>query len=238
MHFRPYPILTLVAIPALALLIWLGVWQAQRAQWKAGLIAEFERTAAADPATLDDVLCGQDQDKTGKVVKIGEVRGLQVRVFGQNSAGQSGWRQYQAVRPSCYSSTGGVLAETGFEPLQIGEAPFQAPAQPAAYTDRFVVEAWPKKPFMAAANSPGKNEWHWFDGSAMSEFLQAGPVDQRYILERLEGLPAYLTRTPPAGHIGYAVTWFGMAIAFVVIYALFHARAGRLRFRKPPPTDT
>jgi surfeit locus 1 family protein len=88
---------------------------------------------------------------------------------------------------------------------------------------------------MAAANAPDRNEWHWFDAAAMTVFLGTGPVDQRFILARLEGKPDYLTRTPPETHIGYAVTWFGMAIGFVVIYALFHARAGRLRFRKREP---
>ena len=110
-----------------------------------------------------------------------------------------------------------------------------APATSADMAGRFLFEAWPAKPMMAAENSPQRNEWHWFDGPAMSAFLGAGPIDQRYILARLDGLPDFLTRTPPSGHIGYAVTWFGMAIAFAVIYALFHARAGRLRLRKREP---
>ena len=232
MHFRPLPVLTLLAIPALAVLLWLGMWQLSRADWKAGLIADFERAAAAAPASLDEVLCGPDNRRIGKVVAVKGAEGLQLRVFGQNSAGQAGWRIFQAVRPGCYSSSGGVLVETGFEPFQIDEGPYSAPAAPENTVGKFIVEAWPDRSPFAAENAPRRNEWHWFDASAMADFLNSGPIDRRLILTKLEGMPAHLIRTPPATHIGYAVTWFGMAMALVVIYALFHARAGRLRIGK------
>jgi len=37
---------------------------------------------------------------------------------------------------------------------------------------------------------------------------------------------------PPQRHFGYAITWWGLAIALGVIYAVFHHSQGRLRFRK------
>lgn len=49
MYFRPFPILTIIAVPALAALIALGVWQVQRASWKADLIVQFEQAAKAEP---------------------------------------------------------------------------------------------------------------------------------------------------------------------------------------------
>jgi surfeit locus 1 family protein len=33
---------------------------------------------------------------------------------------------------------------------------------------------------------------------------------------------------PPERHLGYAVTWWGLAAALVGVYLAFHARAGRL----------
>jgi surfeit locus 1 family protein len=63
-------------------------------------------------------------------------------------------------------------------------------------------------------------------------------LNNRFYLRAFNGqLPDKLTRTPPVTHYGYAVTWFGMAIAFLVIYAAFHARAGRLRFGKGPDSQ-
>jgi len=228
MTFRPYPVLTLIALPLLAALIALGVWQIQRAEWKEGLIADFERASAAAPVSPEEALCG-DGSPLGTVVTAPEAKGLQLRVFGHNAAGDVGWRLFQAMKLGCPGPAGGVLAETGFEPLRSGGIEMPAP-MPMAPTDRFMVEEWPAKQLMANINSPERNEWHWFDAPAMAAFLGAGVIENRYILARVEGMPDHLTRTPPSGHIGYAVTWFGMAIAFVVIYALFHARAGRLRF--------
>jgi len=232
MTFRPYPVLTVLSIPILAALIFLGFWQLERAEWKAGLIADWERASAEPPIAPDVAFCS-DASPIGKVLTVPEARGLQLRVFGHNAAGDVGWRLFQITKPGCSSPP--VLAETGFEPLTISrgiEVPVPIPVKP---TDRFIVEAWPAKQLMAADNFPERNEWHWFDAPAMAAFLGEGAVEPRYILARLEGMPDYLTRTPPSGHIGYAVTWFGMAIAFVVIYALFHARAGRLRFGRQGP---
>ena len=57
MYFRPFPILTIIAIPAMAALIALGVWQSQRAGWKAGLVQQFAEAAKAEPQSPDTALC-------------------------------------------------------------------------------------------------------------------------------------------------------------------------------------
>lgn len=226
MYFRPFPILTIIAVPALAALIWLGVWQSQRAGWKADLIQQFAEAAKAEPQSPEAALCA-GTPKEGAVVAPPMASGPMLRMFGHDAEGLAGWREFQAVQLSC----GAVLAETGFEALNIGGAP---PPSHTAPPDRFLVQSWPEKSFMAPENAPADNEWHWFDAPLMATKLQAAPLNAAFILTPLSGTPDFLTRTPPESHIGYAVTWFGMAIAFAVIYGVFHARAGRLRFRKRP----
>jgi len=226
MYFRPFPILTIVAVPALAALIALGVWQAQRASWKADLIQQFAEAAKAQPQSSEAALCNGSPAE-GTVVAPPTASGPMLRVFGHDTEGTAGWRQFQAVPLSC----GAVLAETGFEALNIGGAP---PLTNKGPPDRFLVQPWPEKSFMAPENAPADNEWHWFDAPLMATHLTAQPLNAAFILTPLSGTPDFLTRTPPESHIGYAVTWFGMAIAFAVIYGVFHARAGRLRFRKRP----
>ncbi len=228
MYFRPYPILTLLAIPALAALIALGVWQSQRAGWKAGLIANFEQASKAEPRPPEAILCG-GKPEAGIVVSPPAGGGKALRVFGHDAGGVAGWRLFQAVATPC----GAVLAETGFEVLDIGGPGGALPVtKTPGPVSRFLVEPWPEKPLMAADNAPERNEWHWFDAHGMARELGVAGLDIPFILTPLTGMPDFLTRTPPETHIGYAVTWFGMAIAFAVIYALFHVRAGRLRFGK------
>lgn len=54
--FRPFPVLTLCALPCLALLMTLGVWQLGRAREKADLIATLATAQAKAPADLEDWL--------------------------------------------------------------------------------------------------------------------------------------------------------------------------------------
>lgn len=225
MYFRPFPILTIIAIPALAALIALGVWQSQRAGWKAGLIAEFAEAAKVTPLPPEEALCARTPE-VGAVVAPPQANGPTLRVFGHDTAGAAGWRLFQTAQLTC----GAVLTQTGFEALAIGGPGGVMPEGPKTTIDRFLVEAWPAKPMMAAENAPDRNEWHWFDAPLMATTLSAAPLNAAFILVPLSGTPDFLTRTPPESHIGYAVTWFGMAIAFALIYAVFHARAGRLRF--------
>ncbi len=43
---------------------------------------------------------------------------------------------------------------------------------------------------------------------------------------------------PPARHLGYALTWYGLALVLIVIYLAYHISVGRLAFAPPrPPED-
>ena len=228
MHFRPFPVLTLIAIPALATLLWLGVWQWGRSGEKAAEIAAFERHMQEPPLQLDRACA--DGLAAGQIIVPPAAAGTVLRVFGHNTSGDPGWKHFQ-ITDLCGKP---VLVESGFDALAIGGpggVP-PAPSTPQAAPDRFIVTPWPGKPFMAADNEPQRNEWSWFDAPAMAQALAQPGLDTRFLVTPLAGMPDYVVRTPPETHIGYAVTWFGMAIAFAVIYGLMHARAGRLRFGK------
>jgi len=224
MYFRPYPLLTLFAVPVLAALVALGVWQSQRAGWKADQVAALERQLAAPPLPVEQACAAGLAD--GQIIVPVAGQGPEIRLFGHRASGDPGWKRFQAVvlcgRP--------VLVQTGFDALEIGGPGGKLPIPPPPPADRFIVQPWPEKPMMAGANAPTQNEWYWFDAPAMATALNQPELDTAHIVVPLDGKPDFLVRTPPATHIGYAVTWFGMAIAFAVIYGLFHMRAGRLRF--------
>ena len=42
---------------------------------------------------------------------------------------------------------------------------------------------------------------------------------------------------PPARHLGYAITWYGLALVLIVIYFAYHVSVGRLSFRPPAPPE-
>lgn len=226
MHFRPFPLMTAFAIPALILLLWLGTWQAQRAGWKAAEVASFAERLEAPPTPMESICVSGLAEQ--QILANPSATGAAIRVFGTRASGKPGWKLFQALaicgRP--------VLVQTGFEALVIGGPGGVSPAPPPPWPDRYVVAPWPGRPAMPGTNAPERNEWHWMDHSAISATLGQPQLDARFVILPLEGMPDFLVRTPPETHIGYSVTWFGMAIAFAVIYGLFHMRAGRLRFGK------
>src|SRR5262249_18554559 len=131
--------------------------------------------------------------------------------------------------PPCLAGAGLVIYEAGFETLDHAKTFY---ATVANGPDRYRVLAWPAKSMFAPKNYVGANDWHWFDAGAIATALGVPRINDRYYLAVVTGLPDELASVTPARHWGYAITWFGMAAAFVVIYAVFHMRAGRLSFRK------
>src|ERR1700733_11802416 len=125
MRFRPLPVLTILAIPVLAALLWLGQWQLQRASWKTRLIADFETQAKAEPMSLDGAFCSAG-DPIGRIISGQDVgrfvlRGSETKVvrrFGGDEKGDAGWRRLVAgTPPACIANLGALMTVAGFEPI-------------------------------------------------------------------------------------------------------------------------
>ena len=90
MYFRPFPLLTAFSIPALVALLWLGVWQGQRAQWKADEVAGFAQKLAAPATPLADI-CARGLAEQ-QILGTPPAAGPAVRVFGTRASGKAGWK--------------------------------------------------------------------------------------------------------------------------------------------------
>ena len=82
-------------------------------------------------------------------------------------------------------------------------------------------------------HKPDSLEFYSFDPVDMEEVL--GLADgslwkQGWLVSDFGALPARLEQTPPARHFGYAITWFGMSLALLAVYGVFHYTQGRLGF--------
>ncbi len=233
MTFRPFPILTLFTIPALALLLSLGNWQLERRAWKAELITQFESTAAQPAASVEEVFC-RSETILGRSVTLPELGvAPSVRVYGTTVDGTPGWRVFTAIEaPDCLDADF-ILTESSFEPLGTLRA------ETLDGNERFVVytEWRAERPVQASSFTPASNsetlEYYAFDPAMADHMALDGALSEAWWIARDSGaLPVALTQTPPERHVGYAATWFLMAIALIAIYVLFHMRAGRLRFGK------
>ncbi len=208
-------------LPALALLLALGAWQVQRAGWKAELIRGYEAREAAEPVLLSAALCAGAAP--GPVLRDLEMDADELTLWGAGPWGEPGWLILQlAAAPECDPRLR-VLVQTGFEPLDGVRR--TAPM-------RLMLEDWPRIGPFTPRDLPEQGLYFRFDAESLAGALGVAPRDLSPVWARWEERSAEeRAAVPPATHIGYAVTWFGLAAALLGVWLAVHVSRGRLRFR-------
>ncbi|KPF73767.1 Surfeit locus 1 family protein [Brevundimonas sp. AAP58] len=225
-------LLTVLLIPALGLLIGLGVWQSQRLAWKTDLIARAEAAAAQPPALLADVLASPDPEFRRALVLC---RGLPTAPFVELRSiqdGAPGFRLISACMPEGLGQT--FLVDRGFVPESVSDRPRVAPSTlPLSLT----VELRRTPPPGAMTPAPEGTRFYGRDNAAMARALGATTPPSEFTLFALVSpnpeWEALVASAPPAAfsnnHLGYALTWFGLALALAGVYVALLIR--RLRGR-------
>lgn len=218
---------TLAASMAFAALIALGFWQLERLAWKEALLARFDAAAGAAPLDLGRAV---EAARTGEDVAFRPVY-LRARPLSDKEIhlytvvrGEAGWRIIVAVKTD---SGAGLLIDRGFVP----EAMKNAPRPPLAAATPIVGRVRPAETqrLFTPDNEPSRNIWYWRDLDAMAAALglDAAALVPFYVL--LEGpapeagwpRPEAVPEPPRNPHLGYALTWFGLAAALAGVYMAF-----------------
>ena len=230
--------LTLFTLAALGVLLWLGAWQLQRLQWKQDILARIAvlQTAPARPAAevLSDQAEGADVDYTRVVADCpGLDRAPFVRLYALE-ARETGVRIISACRleGAPYAA---VLVDRGF--LPDAEAERLTAGGPASEHRPVVgvLRTPAERSFVAAADAPDQNLWQNRDAPAMARRLGVdGPVAPVFLFLESPPPPGFGPRPSPLpitisnNHLGYAITWFGLAGALLAVYLamMFKDRRG------------
>ncbi|WP_031549367.1 SURF1 family protein [Parvularcula oceani] len=224
------PVLLAFAVPAFLILMALGTWQVQRLQWKLDLIERIEARTEAAPLPLEEVLEGDWRELEYTPVRVsGRLVGEEVaHVFGTYES-QPGWFVFQPLALDGAESV--LLVNRGFVPDDeradgyggLGGRPFTGLLR--LYSTPSGIARLVRAPDDPAAGS--------FYARDRASLLAAFPG-----LEGEEVLPFYLDSTMPTErprggttrlefsnrHLGYAITWFGLAISLVGICLLMMRR--------------
>ena len=226
-HHR-FPLgLSLAAVVAFAILIGLGVWQVQRLQWKTDLLHRLDALQAAPSQPLDSVLtrakAGADVDYTRVSLPCpGVETGPTLRLFSVYQ-GLAGYRLITAC-PLSSSPYRSVLVDRGFVAQPGDDKPRDIPGRPISMPVVGVVRGGGGRTFVTPQNRVGENQWYWRDLPAMAKALHAeNPAPMFLMLESPapaggEPRPAPVPLNIPNNHLGYAVTWFGLAAALAGVY--------------------
>lgn len=205
--------LTIVSLLAFVLLVSLGVWQVQRLQWKQGLIARAEAAADLPPVSLEALAQMQDPEFRTAVLVCDFQNGR--------------WVELQSIQDGevgvrLISSCDGWLVDLGFVPETVSARPAQQPAAIPAITAQARRVEVPG----AFAPPPEGNRFYARDTEAMSRALGVeGPVPPYVLFATGSAWPGWEALKPSApppafsnNHLGYALTWFGLALALAGFY--------------------
>lgn len=231
---------TLFTLAIVALLIGLGVWQLKRLAWKEGLIAEIEARAKGTPITLKEAIAvsreGRDPSYYRVHVKGSFDHAKERYLYALSDDGEPGWH---VITP--FDSVEGdlVLIDRGFVPDNLRDPSSRAAGQLEGEVDVTGLVRLPESPDpFTPDNEPDNNRWFWRDLSGMiySMFPAATMDPAPFFLEaeKSDGPGGWpeggQTRLElPNNHLQYAITWFLLAGAVVVIYLVYVRGAYRRR---------
>ncbi|MFC0411042.1 SURF1 family protein [Roseomonas elaeocarpi] len=244
-RLRPLFLPTLLMLPVLAILLGLGSWQVRRMHWKHAILRQIAAAEAGPPTPLRD-----PPEPITKVTVTGRflhdreaIVGLEVRGAVLGGA---------LVTPLEWAGGPPVLVNRGWVPLE-PQGPVNRPAGEVSVT------GWVRPPdttsSFSATDDVAKRRFYSFVPGTIGQALGLPAVEPYAVVALANPAPANRAAAParPADrvpaelpapseamprpddpHLGYAITWYGIAAALVGVYAAFVAR----RLRAPTPSTS
>jgi surfeit locus 1 family protein len=231
---------TALVLAAFAVLVGLGVWQLKRLGWKEALIAQIEARVKAPPITLAqaEALVRDGRDASYyRVTLDGRFHHAKELYLYAVSDGRVGWH---VITPLETADGEMVPVDRGFVPDELKDPATRASGQiEDVVTVTGIVRGSDRQTLFTPDNEPKANRWFWRDLHAMTRAMfPHGTIEVAPLFLEAEKSPVPggwpeggQTRLDiPNNHLQYAITWFLLAAALLVIYGLY-VRSLR---RRPP----
>ncbi|MGJ0535100.1 SURF1 family protein [Methylocystis sp.] len=216
-----------------ALLVSLGFWQVRRLGEKEALIARVEQRSTQAPQPIPPperwaTLRTEDYDfmhvrATGRFVG-----GRDALVFAAPPEGASREPGYWLLTPFALTGGGVVLVDRGFLPASKADDADVRAAPSGEVTLVGLLRAPERRNPFTPADQPEKNVFYARDPAAIAGAL--GVADAAPFALVLDAVPAAGPDWPrPVGgvptivnnHFSYAVTWFGLSLALLVVFGIY-----------------
>jgi surfeit locus 1 family protein len=213
----------LITLLMLTVLIGLGVWQLERRAWKLGVLAQIEQAESAPAIPLP-----ADPPPFAKVRVAGTLRpDLQAR-YG------SGVRDMPSG-PVIGSQLIEPLERPGQDPLlvDLGWVPTGQAVAPSGTEVEGYIRTPDRPGLFSAKDDPAGHRFFTLDPAPIAASLglpHAAPftlVAMGTVAPGVFPQPAETLPRPPNDHLNYALTWFGLAFALVVVFAVYARKVFR-----------
>jgi len=223
---RIRPVQAVVVLVVFAILCGLGVWQVERLAWKTRLLNQIAalQTAPAEPlgVVLNRLRDGGQVDYVRVQALCSALQETPTLHLYAVVDGEMGYRLITAC-PIAYGPYRSILVDRGFVPRErLGEVR-PGPVLDVPVTG--VLRGAERKSWISLPNKPQANDWRTRDLPAMAAALHApAPAPVFLMLERpapqgfFGPMPAPVPTNISNNHLGYAITWFGLAIALIGVW--------------------
>ena len=207
-----------VTLPVLAVLLGLGTWQAERLGWKRDILARIDAAEAGPAVPLAGV-----PGPFAKVEAIGRFDHGREVLLGLEVRGTT--LGARLLTPLLRQGAPPILVDRGWVPLQ-RSAPVDRP-EGTVRVAGWIRPTEPAGMFAARDDVPGRH-FHSLDPAAIGAAIGV-PGLMPFALVALgepRGLPEpdrALPR-PRNNHLGYAITWYGLAAALVGVFLVWARR--------------
>jgi surfeit locus 1 family protein len=223
-----------LALLALAILLGLGTWQLQRRTWKEDLIARIEARARGAPGTIVPEQAwptwNAETDEFRKVTVTGTfLHQHEAPVYGLAPAERGAPVQgVYLFTPLRLADGAIVFVNRGFVPQELREPAARPQSQPAGEAVvTGLVRAPEERSWFTPADDPARNRWFARDPKAMAEARHLARVAPFYVeadaAPNAGGWPrgGQTRLNLPNNHLQYALTWYGIALTLVGVFAAF-----------------
>jgi surfeit locus 1 family protein len=211
----------------LSVLIGLGTWQIYRLRWKQGVLAQIAAAEIAPPVPL-----GAAPGAYTKVAVTGRFRFDLAAQFGsevRDTRVGPTIGTYQVV-PLERAGAPTVLVNRGWIP-QKRETALDDPSGEVAITG--YVRPGDRPRWFSAADDVAGRQFYTLDPEAIARALGEFGV-MPFAVVALGSAPANVYPAPadnlprpPNNHLSYVITWYGLALALVVVFAVWVRKALR-----------
>jgi surfeit locus 1 family protein len=226
--FRPRLWPTIITLILLAILIGLGSWQLERRVWKTALLTTIAERMDAAPVDLPHDIASPPDWLFRNVQVTGHFANDHgFDLYGRTFDGKAG---VHLLVPLIRDDGSAILVDRGFVPFSHNNALADFGTVDGRLTVTGVARLPEPGGWFLPSSKPAENIWYAVDMHAMSAAagLMLAPI---YIAARPSGAPGWPAATggtEGAGirneHLNYAIFWYSMALALIVIYVMSSVR--------------
>lgn len=224
-----------LSLLALAVLVSLGNWQLARLAWKEDLVARVAARSAMPPAELPRASEWSDPKLLDSEYRPFTVSGrfrheyeVQVYTVLSDARGPYSGAGYWVLTPLELADKSFVIVNRGFVPQERKDPASRAEAQIKGEVRVTGLLRRPEEAnYFTPANEPSRGAWYRRDPAEIARAFNLSPVapfmldamDKQHVgpLPQPNGTKLSFTNN----HLGYALTWFGLAATLVGVFAAF-----------------